>query len=324
MLPVAVVIPCYQASRQIAGVLAGLAGRVRHVYVIDDCCPEQTGRLVQTISRPEDVSVLFLPENQGLGGAVLAGYRCALDDGHDIVVRMDGDGRMDPAYLPALVAPLLRGEADYTKGNRFSDVYSLGVVPSATLIASSGLSFMMKLVSGYWNIMDPTNGYTGIHRTALLLLPLHRLDRRRFFECDMLFRLATIRAVVQDVPMPARYGSEIGDLGVSRLLAEFPKRLLSRILKRFFYVYLLRDCNIASFQTIAGVTFSLFGIAVGLRQWINSAIYGQFASTGAVMLAVLPFVIGVQLLLSALGYDVARRPTTPLSHAPVIHSRNRP
>ena len=162
----AVVIPCYKARRHIAEVLAGLAGRVRHIYVVDDCCSEQTGRFVQEVWKDANVSVVFLTENQGVGGAVLAGYRQALKDGHEIVVKMDGDNQMDPAYLPALITPLVQGEADYAKGNRFFDVYSLGAMPAIRLLGNASLSFIVKMASGYWDIMDPTNGYTAIHHVA--------------------------------------------------------------------------------------------------------------------------------------------------------------
>jgi dolichol-phosphate mannosyltransferase len=312
-LPVAVVIPCYKARRHIAEVLAGLAGRVRHIYVVDDCCSEQTGRFVQEVWKDANVSVVFLTENQGVGGAVLAGYRQALKDGHEIVVKMDGDNQMDPAYLPALIAPLVRGEADYTKGNRFFDVYSLGAMPAVRFLGNASLSFIVKMASGYWDIMDPTNGYTAIHHVALRRLPLDRLDRRYFFECDMLFRLATIRAVVRDVPMSARYEDEISSLKISRVLFQFPRRLLSCIIKRFFYIYILRDFNIGSVETIFGVILLTFGTIFGAWNWMLSAVSGQFASTGTIMLAVLPFVIGAQSLLSAVGYDIANRPINPLA-----------
>jgi hypothetical protein len=211
-LPVAVVIPCYKARRHIAEVLAGLAGRVRHIYVVDDCCTEQTGRFVQEIWKDANVSVVFLTENQGVGGAVLAGYREALKDGHEIVVKMDGDNQMDPVYLPALIAPLVQGEADYAKGNRFFDVYSLGAMPVIRLLGNASLSFIVKMASGYWDIMDPTNGYTAIHCVALQRLPLDRLDKRYFFECDMLAQLSqSARRADGSDPRPNRHRRSVAE-----------------------------------------------------------------------------------------------------------------
>jgi dolichol-phosphate mannosyltransferase len=185
-------------------------------------------------------------------------------------------------------------------------------MPSVRLIGNAGLSFIMKATSGYWDIMDPTNGYTAIHRVALQRLPLERLERRYFFECDMLFRLATIRAVVRDVAMPTIYGDEISNLKVSRTLLEFPRRFVSRMIKRFFYMYILRDFNIASVETVLGMILLAFGVAFGVWHWVESVSTGQFATTGTVMLAVLPIVLGVQLLLSAIGFDIANRPDIPL------------
>lgn len=312
LLPIAVVIPCYKVRQHIATVLTGLAGRVQHAYVIDDCCPEHTGRFVQETPWDIDVTVVFLPDNQGVGAAVLAGYRRALADGYEIIVKLDGDNQMNPAYLSALVAPLVLGQADYAKGNRFFDVYSLSAMPAVRLAGNSVLSFIMKLASGYWDIMDPTNGYTAIHCVALSRLPLDRLDPRYFFECDMLFRLATIRAVVMDVAMPTLYADETSNLKISRVLLQFPGRFAIRIVKRFFYLYLLRDFNMGSIETLAGLPLVLFGIIFGIWHWVRSVTTGQLASTGTVMLAVLPLVVGVQLLLAALGVDIANRPETPL------------
>ena len=318
MLPIAVVIPCYKVRRQIAQVLEGLAGRVEHVYVIDDCCPEQTGQFVQQTFPTlglTGISVLFHPQNLGVGGAVITGYRQGLADGHKIIVKMDGDNQMDPACLPGLIAPLLDGEADYTKGNRFFDVYSLNAMPWVRLVGNAGLSFLLKAVSGYWDIMDPTNGYIAIHRIALSRLPLDRIEQRYFFECDMLFRLATIRAVVRDVPMPAIYGDEVSNLSVSRILLDFPGRCALRMIKRFFYRYILQDFNAGSLETIFGLALLVFGGTFGVWHWIGSVHSGQVASAGTVMIAMLPIVVGVQLLLSAIGFDIANRPSVSLQRS---------
>lgn len=312
-LPVAVVVPCFNVARHhIDAVLDGLRGRVAHVYVVDDACPLGTGRHVEATRRDGSVSVLFHAENGGVGAAVVTGYRQALADGHDIVVKMDGDNQMNPACLPALIAPLRLGEADYAKGNRFFDIYALAAMPAGRLVGNAALSFISKLASGYWHIMDPTNGFTAIHRTALSMLPLDRLERRYFFESDMLFRLSIVRAVVRDVPMPAIYGDEESNLRISRVLLRFPVLFCNRIIKRFFYNYLVRDFNVGSVQTLAGLALLLAGAAFGLWHWFLSMRTGQVASTGTVMLAVLPVIVGIELIVAAVSYDIANRPDTPL------------
>lgn len=311
-LPAAVVIPCFRVKRHIAAVLAGLEGKVRHAYVVDDRCPEGTGDFVEAECARPWITVLRHAENQGVGGAVMTGYAQALADGHEVVVKMDGDGQMDPAFLPALLHPILSGQADYTKGNRFFDLYSLRAMPGMRLFGNSGLSFVSKATTGYWDVMDPTNGYTAIHRAALERLPMARMERRYFFESDMLFRLGTIRAVVRDVPMPTIYGDEVSNLSIRKVLLTFPQRYLSRMLKRFGYMYLIRDFNVGSVETLVGLALLLFGAVFGIAAWVGAAEEGQYASTGTVMIAVLPLVVGIQLLLSALSFDIANVPRQPL------------
>ncbi len=310
--PIAVVIPCFKVARHIEAVVAGLLGQVKHIYVVDDACPQGSGALVADRFPVADVTVLRHAANRGVGGAMVTGYHAALADGHTVVVKMDGDGQMDPTMLPALLAPLLRGEADYAKGNRFFDIYTVARMPRVRLIGNAALSFATKLSSGYWDVMDPTNGYTAIHRAALARLPLDRLDPGYFFESDMLFRLSTIRAVVRDVPMPPRYGEETSSLRIRSVLFSFPIRHMTRLAKRFFYMYLLRDFNVGTLSTLAGIASLAFGGCFGAWHWIISERTGVAATTGTVMLSVLPIIIGVQLLLQALAFDIANLPRRPL------------
>lgn len=228
---VAVVVPCYRVRQHISGVLAGLRGRVAAVYVVDDACPDGTGGFVQAQCDDPAVHVLFHAENQGVGGAVMTGYARALQDGHAVVVKMDGDGQMDPAFLDALVAPVLSGLADYAKGDRFCGWRSLRAMPRSRVLGNLAASLTMRVASR-WRGMDPCNGYTVIARETLLWLPFERLERRWFFESDMLCWLSGVGAVVRDVPIPARYGDEVSGMNTLLVLREFPGRLAARALRR--------------------------------------------------------------------------------------------
>jgi glycosyltransferase involved in cell wall biosynthesis len=247
-----------------------------------------------------------------VGGALVTGYRAALAEGADIVVKVDGDGQMDPAFLPTLVRPIVAGRADYAKGNRFYDLESLRAMPRVRLFGNAMLSLVSKVASGYWDIMDPTNGYTAIHRVALAALPLDKVDGGYFFESDMLFRLYTIRAVVRDVPMPARYEDETSSLNIGRVAVSFPLKYLRAAGKRFFYSYCLRDFNVATIQFFLAALIGTAGAAFGIAKWIESNQTGTPATSGAVMLAALPVLVAIQLLLSALNYDVQNVPREPL------------
>ena len=231
MLPVAVVIPCYRVRRHIGGVLEGLRGRVAAVYVVDDACPEGTGAFVEAWCTDPAVVVLRHGENQGVGGAVLTGYARALADGHGCVVKMDGDGQMDPAYLPELVGPVLAGRADYAKGDRFCGWRSLRAMPAGRVVGNFVASVLMRVVCR-GRRMDPCNGYTAISGEVLRALPMGRMERRWFFECDMLCWLSARGARVVDVPIPARYADEVSGLNTVRVLREFPARLAVRAWRR--------------------------------------------------------------------------------------------
>jgi dolichol-phosphate mannosyltransferase len=315
---IAVVIPCYRTSRQILDVLSRIDANVSRIYVVDDACPEGTGDLVEA-SRPDDrVRVLRHERNRGVGAAMVTGYRAALADGAQIVVKIDGDGQMDPAQLSRLVAPIAMGAADYAKGNRFYDFALLQDMPRVRLLGNALLSLVNKISSGYWNVMDPTNGYTAIHRAALEALPLGKIDSGYFFESDMLFRLYTVRAVVRDVPLRARYAGESSNLRIGRVLRDFPGKYVSATLKRIFYSYFLRDFNAGTLQLASGLLLLSLGTAYGVTKWINSSVSGFPTTSGAVMLAALPVLVGVQLLLGALQFDIQNVPRTPLCAEPAL------
>lgn len=309
---IAVVIPCYKTKPYILPLIAQIGAEVDRIYVVDDACPEQTGNYVQANCGDRRVSVLFHTKNQGVGGAVISGYQQAVRDGAAIVVKLDGDGQMDPRLISQIVRPILTGKADYTKGNRFFSLESLQPMPTLRLAGNTGLSFINKLCTGYWHLMDPTNGYTAIHSRVLTLLPLPKLARRYFFESDMLFRLSTLRAVVWDVPMRAKYDGEISSLNIKRVLLEFPGKYANRFIKRIFYTYFLRDFNAGSLQLVVALGLIPISAAFGIWMWHRSNVTGIPATSGTVMLASLPIILGFQSLLAALNYDVMNVPKEPI------------
>ncbi|QDT93023.1 Undecaprenyl-phosphate mannosyltransferase [Gimesia algae] len=305
---IAVVIPCYKVHQHILSVIAGIGEECSQIYIVDDCCPEGSGKLVETTVTDKRVKVVYHTENQGVGGAVISGYRAAIANGADVIVKVDGDGQMDPRLIPSFVEPILKGEADYTKGNRFYLLEEIRAMPRIRLFGNSVLSFMSKVSTGYWNLFDPTNGYTAIHADVARYLPFRKISKRYFFETDMLFRLNTSRAVVVDVPMHARYEDEVSNLKVSTVVTEFFYKHLRNIIKRIFYNYYLRDLSLASFELIFGLLLFTFGLCFGAYTWIENIAQGVTTSAGTVMLAALPILMGLQFLLAFLGYDISRVP----------------
>lgn len=316
---IAVVIPSYKVTRHILGVLAAIGPEVDAIYCVDDACPEGSGDFIDANVRDSRVRVLRNGENQGVGGAMIRGYRQAIVDGALVIVKIDGDGQMDPALLPAFVRPILDGEADYTKGNRFWDLSQIRTMPLLRRIGNLGLSFMAKASTGYWDIFDPTNGYTAIHAKVAATLPFDSISRRYFFETDMLFRLNTVRAVVMDVPMHARYGDETSGLKASKIFFEFLLKHARNLFKRIGYNYFLRDLSLASLELVAAAIFLMFGIIFGGWHWMQAITLGTATPVGTVMIATVAVVSGLQFLLAFLGYDIASVPKRPLSRVLTNH-----
>lgn len=309
---VAVVIPCYNVADHVMGVLSRIGPEVASIYCVDDACPQGSGNLVERESRDPRVKVLRNASNQGVGGAVMTGYQRAVRDGATVIVKIDGDGQMDPGLIAAFVAPILRGEADYTKGNRFFDLKRISQMPRIRIFGNAALSFMTKLSTGYWDVFDPTNGYTAIHADVANLIPYDKVSRRYFFESDLLFRLSTFRAVVVDIPMDAHYGDEKSGLKVGRIVGEFAGKHLRNLFKRFVYNYLLRDLPLASLQLLMGMALLAFGGSFGAWHWWLSATTHVEASAGTVMIPTMCILVGLQLVLAFLAYDIANVPRRPL------------
>ena len=314
---IAVVIPCYRVTRHIEQAIAGIGPEVARIYAVDDACPDGSGDHIEKHCTDPRVVVLRNPRNLGVGGAVMTGYRAALQDGMDIVVKIDGDGQMDPRMIPDFVGPIVRGLADYTKGNRFFYIERLNAMPAIRVFGNAVLSFMAKLSSGYWDIVDPTNGYTAIHRDVLRHLPLEKISSRYFFETDMLFRLNILGAVLIDIPMDAQYGDEVSGLKIRKIVGEFLYKHARNFLKRIFYNYYLRGMSLASIELPLGLLMLLFGMGYGAYQWARTLATGVAATAGTVMLSALPVVVGLQLVLAFLAHDISsvpRRPFQLLKH----------
>lgn len=306
-----VVIPLYKARSTILKVIENVGQEITNVYVVDDECPQFSGEYVKKNCSDKRVHVIKHDKNTGVGGAVITGYEYALKDGMDIIVKIDADGQMNPRLISKVIAPIINGEADYTKGNRFYNLSSLETMPRVRLFGNAFLSLLSKISTGYWNIFDPTNGFTAIHADIVRNLPLKNISKRFFFETDMLFRLNTLRAVVIDIPMDAVYGNEKSNLKIAKIIPEFMVKHFKNFLKRIFYNYYLRDMSIASLELPLGLLFFIFGVVYGIIKWIESSQTGVFASVGTVMLSTLPIILGIQFLLNFLSYDIQQVPTYP-------------
>ena len=308
---VAIILPCYKTRNLVSDVLRRVEPYVDYIICVDDKCPEETGKFVseQFLSKDQRLHVLFLDENEGVGGATLAGMDYAVGLGADILVKVDSDGQMDPRLVDDLVSPIASGEADYSKGNRFYDPKFVRGMPLARIIGNAGLSFLTKASSGYWNIFDPTNGFLAIHSKVYELLESEKIERRYFFESDLLFHIGLLRAKVNELPMWSVYGDEQSNLNVVKELFKFAYKNIKNAFKRILFNYFLRNFSIASILLVVGVFLSLLGGISGIALLIQNQANPMGTSAGQVMLSAFPLFIGVQMLITFVALDISAVPS---------------
>jgi dolichol-phosphate mannosyltransferase len=306
---ITVVIPCYNVSKHIAQVIKNLPTDVTWIIAVNDLSKDNTGNTLSDIQKENKKLIVINHEkNQGVGGAMLTGFRKSLELNSDITIKIDGDDQMDSSYIPELVRPLIDNKADYTKGNRFRDFKALKKMPVIRRIGNLGLSFFIKAASGYWNIFDPNNGFVAISKEMLKTINTNKIHKRYFFESSMLIELYHVDAVIQEIPMKARYGDEKSSLSVTRALFGFPPKLLKAFIRRIILKYFLFDFNIASVYMLFGIPFFIIGVIYGIVNFIKYASSHLAAPTGTVVIPTLLIILGFQLLLSAVSYDITNYP----------------
>jgi glycosyltransferase involved in cell wall biosynthesis len=307
MKSIAVIIPAYRVEEHLIGVIQSIPASVDFIIVVNDNSPDNTLEKALSLDDPR-LHVLTHTQNEGVGGAMLTGYSYALKLGVDIAVKVDGDGQMDLQYLPALLEPLEYGYADYTKGNRFLHSSELKNMPFIRLIGNIALSFLTKLASGYWNIFDPTNGYTAITCETMSQIRPSNIKKDYFYETSLLCELRALDAVIEDVPIPALYADEKSSMNVIKETFNFSANLIQRAFRRFFFQYFLFNFSAVSAYIVSGFILGIFGIIWGAIFWHRSSITGIPATTGTVLIAVLAIILSAQLLIQAVALDVESSP----------------
>lgn len=302
-LKIAVAIPCYKVEQHLQQVVAGLPAFIDSILLVDDCSPDGTGALIDRMAKEDKrITALHHQKNKGVGGAMKTAFQKAIEQGTDAVVKLDGDGQMDAAFIAPLAEAL--GESDFAKGNRLFDRKELRRMPLLRRMGNMGIGFMVKAASGYWNVSDPVNGFFAIRTATLRQMDFSRIADRFFFESSMLIELHYTGARISEVTMPAIYGTEKSNLSIGKTLFSFPPRLIAGWLRRIHLSYFVYDFNICSLYLLAGVPSFLFGLVFGICEWIHYASMGLGAPTGTIMVAVLPLILGFQMLLAAAQYDI--------------------
>jgi glycosyltransferase involved in cell wall biosynthesis len=312
-MKIVAIIPCYRVKLQVEAVLKSLP-KDMPVICVDDACPEGSGKFIESLGL-FNVTVIYNDLNKGVGGAVKAGYRHALEHTNaDIFVKIDGDGQMPVDEIAELVKPIVLDQVDYAKGNRFYYLKHVRKMPLSRLLGNICLSFLTKLSSGYWDVMDPTNGFTAISRGILSEMDLDEIDDRYYFESDMLCKLYLYNAQIGQLPMRAKYGDEKSSLVPHKMLFPFFFKNMRNIARRIFFSYFVRDFDAGSLALIMHVLLGLIGLIYGGINWVDAYHSGEPKASGVVMLAALCVILSVQSLVFFLHVDMQNNPNIKRRH----------
>lgn len=315
---VAVVVPCFQVERHIKQVVKTLPSFIDLIILVNDHSTDQTLTILKDLANDDHrIIVLNHKENYGVGGAMRTGLHEALKRKSDLIVKIDGDGQMDSGRIIELVKPLQNKKVGFSKGNRFADFKALRKMPAIRRFGNLALSFIIKVSSGYWKVMDPTNGFFCITSETLQKIDFKRLSSRYFFESSLLIELYYTGANIVDIPMSAQYNDEKSNLHIRTIVPLFSYKLFKAFVRRILYRYFIYDFSVFSIYILLGLPLLSFGVIFGLINWITHASAGVTTPTGTVMLSILPIILGFQMLLSWIQADID-------SHRFFISTNNQP
>ncbi len=308
-LKVGCIIPCFRGGQDTINVIKSALKYVNLIVLVDDMCPLKTGKKVESIfSETNKVKVLFQKKNLGVGGATKKGMEYLLDLNFEIILKVDADGQINPELIPSLIDPLINGEFDANKGNRFSSLDHVLSMPLVRVIGNLGLSFLNKLSTGYWELFDPTNGFIAIKKSALKQVRLDKVDNRYFFESDLLFQCSLQNICFTQLPMKSKYSNEVSSLSPLKEIFRFGKQHFINLFKRIIYQYFLLDFNIGSFELFSGSITGFILISFMVKVYLKGTIDNQFATPGEANLIGLLSIITAQLLIGFLYYDSTQQP----------------
>jgi len=302
---IAVVVPCYKVETHIEKVVAEIPDYVTSIILVDDASTDKTGEILDRLETENSkIKVLHHTKNQGVGGSMISGFQEALNQNMEVVIKIDGDGQMNIAYFEKMLQAVFEEKYNFAKGNRFFDRKMLRKMPTIRRIGNIGMGFLIKMASGYWNVFDPTNGFFCIHTSLLKRIDFERISKRFFFESSLLIELYYAGAKIKDIAMPAIYAEEKSNLSIWKTFFTFPPKLFKAFVRRIWLRYFIYDFNIGSLYIFFGVPLFFFGLIFGMIKWIHYANLQIAAPTGTIMLAVISLVLGFQMILAAIQYDI--------------------
>jgi len=302
---IAVVVPAYNEERLIAKTLRSIPSLVDKVIVVDDRSNDNTVKFVREVAEKDKRMILIEHEaNQGVGGAIITGYKKAIEFDIDVTVVMAGDGQMDPRDLKNIVRPVAKGDVDYTKGNRLFQGDAWSMIPHYRYLGNSFLSLLTKIASGYWHIADSQTGYTAVSLNVLKKLNLDTIYKRYGMPNDMLIKLNQYDFRVRDVHVRPVY--DVGEKSGIRLITVIPKiswLLFKGFWKRLFFKYVIKDFHPLVFFYILSFFLLISSIPLTIRLFYIWAVTGDIPDINAMAL-VFTVISGLQTLFFGMWFDM--------------------
>lgn len=300
---IAVVIPAHDEEKLIGETISGIPDFVDRIIVVDDRSSDGTAAVVEALD-DHRVELIRHGRNEGVGAAIVTGYKRARDEGIEVTAVMAGDNQMDPADLQTLVEPVARGEVDYAKANRLFTGQAWDLIPRTRYLGNAVLSLLTKVASGYWHVADSQTGYTAISLEYLRLLDLDRIYRGYGMPNDMLVHLNIWNARVRDFPSRPIYN--VGERSGIRLRKVVP-RISWLLLKGFFFrmreKYVIRDFHPLVFFYFLGFLMTTFGLVLGIVE-VVLRLMGNAITTPTIVLVALLLISGSQFMLFAMWFDM--------------------
>ncbi|UAB81206.1 glycosyltransferase family 2 protein [Marixanthomonas sp. SCSIO 43207] len=302
-----IVIPYYNAQNHIETVVEKASHYSNHIIVVNDYSSQPLPQ--GYLQSHESVTIINLSENLGVGGATKAGFTYLENlDTVTVMIKLDADDQMDTEYIPQLVAPILTTKHDFVKGNRFRDFRALKRMPWARRFGNLFLSFLSKVATGYWNCFDFNNGFFALSKEKWSLLNQHDIANNYFFETSLISELYFQKASIKEVAMPAIYGEETSNMNIYNMPFLFGLNLLKRFVSRIWKAYFVYDFNIGSLYLVFGHLLFLSGILFGGINWYHYASKEVLTPLGTIMISALLIILGFQLLLQAIQFDILNTP----------------
>lgn len=304
---ISLVIPAHNEERLIRPTLENVPPVIDRVFVTDDASADNTAGVIQEIAaKDQRIELIRHQTNRGVGQGIINGYLRSAAEGYDIAVVIGGDNQMDLAEVERFLDPIIDGQVDYVKGNRFfSGMGAFDKMPKSRMIPNMIISAMTKIASGYYKVVDVVDGYTAISRRAIETIDWDKAWKGYGYPMEFLIQLNMRGFRILDVPRTAIYleGERQSQIKGARYAMKVGPMLVQRFFWRIWNKYALRNFHPLFFFYILGIVLLplgfLFGLFLVWKQVVGIGVSGPQAILCALML-----MMGAQFLLFAMLFDM--------------------